>query len=156
MTEMGERIWFHEANETRRIRPLNPTSPWVVFTLSMWVWSKIVLKFVRSKRTSARKLKANFFLLVMYPGREVAVADPGKGPGGPAPPYLWTKLRSKGPKNFRGVTPPPPPYRKVWIRHWVESGTVGESSFLSTWRPFETLGFCGESTYIMLFLFFSY
>ena len=35
MTEMGERIWFHEANETRRIRPLNPTSPWVVFPLSL-------------------------------------------------------------------------------------------------------------------------
>ena len=37
-----------------------------------------------------------------------AVADPGEGP---APPYFYTKLWPKGPKNFflRPVPPPPPP-----------------------------------------------
>ena len=33
----------------------------------------------------------------------VTVADPGKG----ATPYLWTKLRPKGPKNYFWRPPPP-------------------------------------------------
>ena len=41
-----------------------------------------------------------------------AVADPGEGPGGPAPPppaYFQTKLRPEGPKINFGDRPPPPP-----------------------------------------------
>ena len=58
------------------------------------------------------------------------MADPGEGPGGGAgPPYLSTKLRPKGRKNFfwgDRIPPlqrvwmtggPPPPYLKVWILH---------------------------------------
>ena len=39
-----------------------------------------------------------------------AVADPGEGPGGPAPPppaYFQTKLRPEGPKINFGDRPPP-------------------------------------------------
>ena len=32
------------------------------------------------------------------------MADPGEGPGGPAPPYFWTKT-----KNWGGGRPAPPP-----------------------------------------------
>ena len=51
-----------------------------------------------------------------------SVEDPEEGPGGPCPPYFWTKLRPKGPKKLflrpgGGPPPPPPPYPKVWIRH---------------------------------------
>ena len=45
-----------------------------------------------------------------------AVADPGVGPGGQAPPpYYYTKLRPKGPKNFISYhrTPPPPPHHHL-------------------------------------------
>ena len=38
----------------------------------------------------------------------ITVTDPGKGPGGPTPPYFWTKLRPKWPKKkFFGDQPPP-------------------------------------------------
>ena len=36
----------------------------------------------------------------------------------------------------------------------VKSARLGESSFLSTWRSFETLGFCVESAYIVQFVYF--
>ena len=62
------------------------------------------------------------------PATNKSVADPGEGPGGPAPlHYVWTKLRPQGPKNFSGRRPPPlskgldnrapPPYLKIWIQH---------------------------------------
>ena len=47
----------------------------------------------------------------------VSAADPGEGPGGPASPVFWTKLRPEGPKK-KGRPPsssqglddlPPPP-----------------------------------------------
>ena len=40
------------------------------------------------------------------------MADPGKGPGGPGPPFFFgNKLRPKGPKNpyLRVGMPAPPP-----------------------------------------------
>ena len=37
----------------------------------------------------------------------VTVADPGKGLGGPSPPYFWIKLRPDGPKKIFWKTPPP-------------------------------------------------
>ena len=40
----------------------------------------------------------------------VTVADPGKGLGGPPPPYFWTKLRPDGPKKIFWKTPPAPPH----------------------------------------------
>ena len=43
------------------------------------------------------------------------VADPGEGPGRPAP-YFWTKLMPEGPKKSFGRPPPPSPYLRVWIR----------------------------------------
>ena len=60
----------------------------------------------------------------------VAVADPGKGPGGGAgsPLFFWNKLGSKGPKNpylrvgMTASSPPPPPSLMVCIRQW---GWVG-------------------------------
>ena len=51
-----------------------------------------------------------------------AVADPGEGPGGPAPPppaYFQTKLRPEGPKiNFGDPPPPPPPLRYLKVLIW--------------------------------------
>ena len=42
-------------------------------------------------------------------GLNLAVADPGKGSGGPGfPPYFSTKMRPEGPKKFILETPPPP------------------------------------------------
>ena len=41
------------------------------------------------------------------PATSKSVADPGEGPGGPAPPYVGTKLRPQGPKKFC----------KIWIQH---------------------------------------
>ena len=41
-----------------------------------------------------------------------SVADPGEGPGGPAPPYFYTKLMPEGPKKIF-VTPPL--YLRVWM-----------------------------------------
>ena len=57
----------------------------------------------------------------------VSAADPGEGPGGPASPVFWTKLRPEGPKK-KGRPPPhlrvwmtcPPPNLKVCIHHWVK------------------------------------
>ena len=48
-----------------------------------------------------------------------AVADPGKGPGGPHPLIFRPKWGPKGRKNqgLDDPLPPPPPYPKVWIRH---------------------------------------
>ena len=56
------------------------------------------------------------------------MADPGEGPGGPTPPLLLdqTEARRVQKKNFGdrpppylriGMTPPPPRYLKVCIRH---------------------------------------
>ena len=45
----------------------------------------------------------------------VTVADPGKGLGGPSPPYFWIKLRADGPKKIFWKTPPPPFYSRVWM-----------------------------------------
>ena len=59
------------------------------------------------------------------------MADPGKGPGGPAPPPLFLDQTEaqKAKKNFFGDHPPPPlskglddrapTYLKVWIQHWL-------------------------------------
>ena len=61
----------------------------------------------------------------------MAVADPGKGPRGPASPLIFRpKWGLNGLKNFFGDRPPhnsgsawlpPPPlfHLKVWIRHWM-------------------------------------
>ena len=58
-------------------------------------------------------------------------ADPGKGPGEPAPPYFVEPAEARrAEKNFFETGPPLPylrvrvtalcpPYLKVWIRHWV-------------------------------------
>ena len=56
-----------------------------------------------------------------------SVADPGEGPGGPAPLISWLNWGSKGRKLFLDPPPPrlylrvwmtaPSPYLKVWIRH---------------------------------------
>ena len=57
-----------------------------------------------------------------------AVADPGKGPGGPArtPLFLGQSEARRAEKIRVWMTPPsPPPYPKVWIRHCLvcESNT---------------------------------
>ena len=55
----------------------------------------------------------------------ITVADPGEGPGGTPPPPLIFRLNwgRKGRKNLisgSGWPPPPPhPYLKVWICHWI-------------------------------------
>ena len=72
-----------------------------------------------------------FFLMSIRLNSKKPVADPGEGPGGPAPPYFSTKMRPEGPnKIFWGTGPPPlseglddrpphpPSYLKIWIRHW--------------------------------------
>ena len=55
------------------------------------------------------------------------VADPGEGPGGPSPLFLdqtearrvKKKIKTRPPPNLRVcMTPPHPPYLKVWIRRW--------------------------------------
>ena len=50
------------------------------------------------------------------------MADPGEGPGGPAPPPLFVHETEapKAEKIFLKKPPPPPPpiYLKVWIRNW--------------------------------------
>ena len=71
-----------------------------------------------------------FFLLIpSYSGGSRG----GTRGGGWRPHYCWTKLRPKGSKKkiFKTArptyvsgsgwlpSPPPPPYLKVWIRHWV-------------------------------------
>ena len=48
------------------------------------------------------------------PATNKSVADPGEGPGGPAPPYVGTKLRPQGPKKFCWETAPPI-YLRIWI-----------------------------------------
>ena len=48
-------------------------------------------------------LEHHFYSLPLFPItlNMTSVADPGEGPGGPAPPYFYTKLRPEGPrKNF--------------------------------------------------------
>ena len=46
--------------------------------------------------------------------RQKSVADPGEGPGGPGPPYFYTKLRPDGPKKiFLRLSPPP--YLRIWM-----------------------------------------
>ena len=53
---------------------------------------------------------------------------------GLAPPYFQTKLR---PEKFFGdrpylrvwmTLPPPPPYLKVWIRHWISRAIFRKTS----------------------------
>ena len=60
-----------------------------------------------------------------------SVADPGEGPGGPAPLIFRPKWGPMGGKKFFSRPaprylrvwmtgrPPPPSYLKVWIRHWT-------------------------------------
>ena len=53
-------------------------------------------------------------------GRKIKpVADPGEGPGGPAPPYFSTKMETGPSPLSQGLDerPPPLPYLEVWIRH---------------------------------------
>ena len=47
--------------------------------------------------------------------RQKSVADPGEGPGGPGPPYFYTKLRPDGPKKIFLRLSPPPPYLRIWM-----------------------------------------
>ena len=59
------------------------------------------------------------------------MGDPEKGPGGPPPPLLLDQTEARGagkiffetgapPPFSQGVDDrPPPPYLKVWIRHWL-------------------------------------
>ena len=49
-------------------------------------------------------------------------ADPGEGPGGPAPSYFYTKLRPEGPKTFFWRLPPP--YLRVWMTGPPLSGSA--------------------------------
>ena len=44
-----------------------------------------------------------------------SMADPGEGPGGPTPPYFYTKMKPEGPKKFFLSPPPPPSYLRVWM-----------------------------------------
>ena len=65
------------------------------------------------------------------PGDKVAVADPGEGPATPLPPLIFRNEARRAEKCFcedappsmsgPGWSPPPPPlpYLKVWIHHWV-------------------------------------
>ena len=59
-------------------------------------------------------LDHHFYSLPLFPItlNMTSVADPGEGPGGPAPPYFYTKLMPKGPKKIF-VTPPL--YLRVWM-----------------------------------------
>ena len=53
-----------------------------------------------------------------------AVADPGEGPGRPAPPlplFLGQTEARRAEKKFWR----PPPYLKVWNRHWSEQSVKG-------------------------------
>ena len=61
------------------------------------------------------------------PATNKSVADPGEGPGGPAPLMFGPNSGPKGRKIFLGDGPPPlskgldnrapPPYLKIWIQH---------------------------------------
>ena len=46
-------------------------------------------------------LEHHFYSLPLFPItlNMTSVAVPGEGPGGPAPPYFYTKLRPEGPKK---------------------------------------------------------
>ena len=63
-------------------------------------------------------------ILKFYADDVPPVADPGEGPGGPGPPLFLdqTEGRTPVPSLSKGlddrVPSPPPPYLKVWIRHW--------------------------------------
>ena len=63
-----------------------------------------------------------------------AVADPGEGLGGPAPPppIFLDQLRPEGRKKFFLDPPPPPPspHLKVWIRQWSVGKNVPGYPFL--------------------------
>ena len=63
------------------------------------------------------------------PATNKSVADPGEGPGGPAPPLCLDQTAApRAKKIFLGdgpplylrvwITEPPPPYLKVWIQHY--------------------------------------
>ena len=66
------------------------------------------------------------------------MADPGEGPGGPAPPhtptYFETKLRPEGPKKIFWDLPPPPP---------LSQGLIDKppSPLPLIWRSASTAGF---------------
>ena len=59
----------------------------------------------------------------------ISEADPGQGPGGPGPLIFGQTEARRAEKPFfqtaplplsQGLDdPPPPPYLKVWIRHWI-------------------------------------
>ena len=63
--------------------------------------------------------------------RDLTVADPGEGPGGPGPPLFFHQNEARsaeknffsrpGPPFSKGLDDrtPPPPYLKFWIRHCV-------------------------------------
>ena len=59
-------------------------------------------------------LDHHFYSLPLFPItlNMTSVADPGEGPGGPAPPYFYTKLMPEGPKKIFGT---PPLYLRVWM-----------------------------------------
>ena len=52
-------------------------------------------------------LEHHFYSLPLFPItlNMTSVAVPGEGPGGPAPPYFYTKLRPEGPKKKIGDPP---------------------------------------------------
>ena len=87
----------------------------------------------------------------------MTVADPGEGPGEPAPPppYFWTiatKLWKGKNKMFESG---PPPYLQVWIRYWMKRDQEFVDNFksnVSSWVENEEVYRDSESTNIIVLL----
>ena len=95
-------------------------------------------------KTYAKFWRGCLFVLMDQVSRSITVADPGEGPGSPL--IIGQNWGPK--KNFFQTTPPPlskglddlpPPYLRVWIRHWI-------NSFLrDNCRKFPTGEICSQS-----------
>ena len=100
----------------------------------------------RNEKQILCKIWARVF--VCFDGLSVAINySDGSRWGARLPPYFWTKLWPE--ENFFQTTPPPlskglddhppPPYLRVWIRHWL-------NSFLrDNCRKFPTGEICSQS-----------
>ena len=114
--------------------------------------TSVPLTFISQNLRSSPSV--GFITLHYYPReRGWPVADPGEGPGGPAPPpYFLTKMSPEGPKQiFLETAPPPhhlfwrppllsPTYLKVWIRHWWLHSYNGQNGkFRTKGVPFSGL-----------------
>ena len=72
------------------------------------------------------------------------LADPGEGPGTPAPLVFRLNWGPRSRKIFFWDRPPPPPFLEVWMRHWYKHMTLS-LSLSSLYCPYFLLLFPSPS-----------